>query len=275
MIIPSLKFRYINYACYEIVLPSGAVIVIDPCINYKCSEEKFSRDDFSGADYILLSHTHYDHTMDLEYLANKYNSKVFIGQMSLMAELEFDDINLDNVYPVSPGEEFDMQDFRLKVFRSKHTFMNNPDNVVRKRKESQSPYFPKEHNNADIWGSIEYMDYLITTNENIRIFINGGGPNKFFYNNIFKIMDEVRPNIVMRQSSSKYTPEEYADVVSRFHPQLVLPLHQDGIERKTTMTVQDYVDRANKEFEKIGSCSRMLNPERFKWYSVSMNVGEV
>lgn len=270
MNIPSLRIRYINYACYEIKLPNGKEIIIDPCIDYKKSDAEFPKEDFQGADYILLSHTHYDHTMDLSYLTNKFNSKVFMGQMSLMAELQSDDINLDNVYPVSPMEVFDMPDFRLEVFRGKHTFMNNPDNTVSQRIKKQNQYFPPEHNIADIWGSIEYMDYLITTNENVRVFINGGGPNKFFYNNIAESMKKASPNIIFRQSSSKYTPEEYAQTVASYHAQLVFPLHQDGIERKTSMSVQDYVDRANKEFVKIGSFTQMINPKRFEWYDISM-----
>ena len=35
MFINGLKFRYVNYACYEIVLPNGKVIVVDPCIDRK------------------------------------------------------------------------------------------------------------------------------------------------------------------------------------------------------------------------------------------------
>ena len=60
--------------------------------------------------------------------------------------------------------------------------------------------------------------------------------------------------------------------MDQFHPQLVLPLHQDGIERKTNMKIQDYVDRANVEFEKLNSSTRMLNPIKYKWYEISMNV---
>lgn len=274
MLIPGFKIRYINYAGYEIVLPNGKVIVIDPCINYKKPEDNFTVDDFTGADYILVSHTHYDHTMDLEYLAKKFNSKVCIGQMSLWAELLHSNLDLDHVYPVSPGEVFEFEDFTLKVFRGKHTFLNSPENNVNTRLNNPHKDFPETHKYADIWGSMEYMDYLITTKENVKIFINGGGPNSFFYNNIFTTMKEEAPNVVLRQSSSKFTPEEFAHVIDRFHPQLVLPLHQDGIERKTDMTVQDYVDRANVEFEKMGSFTRMLNPVRFKWYTVGMSVEE-
>jgi len=272
LLINGIRIRYINYACYEIQLPNKREIVIDPCIDFtsKCTE--FTRDDFQGADYILLSHTHYDHTMDLEYLAQKFQSKVFVGSMSCQAILESADIDFDHVYPVNPMETFEMEDFTLKVFRSKHTFMNNSENVMSKRLEKQLAGFPENHKMADIFGSIEYMDYLITTKENLRIFVSGGGPNKYFYSNVFDVMKECTPNIVIRQASSKYTPEEYAQTVNAFHPQLVLPLHQDGIGRKTAMTIDEYTDRANKELEKLHSSTRMLNPKQYQWYEIGMSV---
>lgn len=271
MDIPGLKFRYINYCCYELVLPNGKEIVIDPCIDYK-GESSFKREDFQGADYILLSHTHYDHTMDLGYLANKFDSKVFVGSMSCKSLLDFFDIDFDHVYPVAPNETFEMEDFTLQVFRSKHTFMNQKDNVMSKRIQKPLGEFPEGHKMADIYGSLEYMDYLITTKENLRIFINGGGPNHFFYHNIDQTMKDYAPNIVLRQTSSKYTPEEYAHVVASFHPQLVLPLHQDGIERKTTMTIGEWVDAVNAELQSMQSGTRMLNPERYRWYTLNMQV---
>lgn len=271
MLIPGIEFRYINYCCYEIVLPNGKEIVIDPCIDFK-GESNFKKEDFRGADYILLSHTHYDHTMDLGYLADKFISKVFVGAMSCPALLEYFDINFDQVYPVIPGEVFEMEDFTLEVFRSKHTFMNDTNNVMSKRMAKQWADFPEGHKRADVFGSIEYMDYLITTKENIRIFISGGGPNKYFYHNIEQVMKEKNPNIIFRQTSSKYTPEEFAHVVNSFHPQLVLPLHQDGIERKTNKSANEWVEDANLELKRMNSTTRILCPEKYKWYSLDMNI---
>ncbi|MBR0138206.1 MAG: MBL fold metallo-hydrolase [Erysipelotrichaceae bacterium] len=270
-----IRIRYVNYACYEIVLPNGKVIVVDPSIDYTNKTTEFTRDDFTGADYILLSHTHYDHDSDLPYLAEKFDSKVFVGAMSCYGELQYSDIPFDNIYPVYPGEVYEMQDFTLEVFRGKHTFLGKQNRMsLIEPKESLNDYFPKNHKQSDIFGGIEYMDYMITTKENTRIFINGGGPNWMFYNNIFTTMKEKSPNIVFRQSSSKYTPEVFAQTVDQFHAQLVFPLHQDGVARKTDFTIKEYVERANAEFDRIGSNTRMINPVPFKWYTISFCVEE-
>ncbi len=267
-----IKIRYINYACYEIILPNGKEIVIDPCIDYTGKTTEFTRDDFKGADYILLSHTHYDHDMDLPYLAKKFNSKVFVGAMSAICELRYSDIIFDNIYPVYPSEVYELEDFTLEVFRGKHTFLGNQNYMSNREGKVLNEYFPENHNMSDIMGGIEYMDYLITTKENTRIFINGGGPNWMFHNNIFTTMKEKNPNIVFRQSSSKYTPEEFAHTVDKFHPQLVFPLHQDGVARKTNFTIKEYVERVNAELAKIGSSTVMFNPTPYKWVNVSFNV---
>ena len=267
-----LKIKYINYACYEIVLPNGKEIVIDPCIDYTGKTSEFTKDDFSGADYILLSHTHYDHDMDLPYLAKKFNSKVFVGAMSAVSELRYSDIIFDNIYPVYPGEVFELEDFTLEVFRGKHTFLGDKNYMSNREGKVLNEYFPENHNMSDIMGGIEYMDYLITTKENTKIFINGGGPNWMFHNNIFTTMKNKMPNIVFRQSSSKYTPEEFAHTVDQFHAQLVFPLHQDGVARKTNFTIKEYVERVNAELEKIGSNTVMINPTPYKWVNVSFAV---
>jgi len=60
----SIKLRWLGYVCFEIVLPSGKVLVIDPYIDYsptapiKCQE-------VTGANYIAITHGHYDHVTDV------------------------------------------------------------------------------------------------------------------------------------------------------------------------------------------------------------------
>ena len=269
-----IKIRYVNYACYEIVLPNGKVIVIDPCIDFTGNKKEFTVDDFSGADYILLSHTHFDHDMDLPYLAKKFDSKVFVGAMSTISELRYSDIPFDNIYPVYPNEKYELQDFTLEVFRGKHTFLGKDNRMSLREGKKLNEYFPENHNSSDVMGGIEYMDYMITTKENTRIFINGGGPNWMFYNNIFTTMKEKAPNIVFRQSSSKYTPEEFARTVDKFNAQLVFPLHQDGVARKTSFTIKEYTERVNEEFKRIGSSCLMVNPTPYKWVNVYFCVIE-
>lgn len=270
-----LKLRWINYAGYELVLPNGKVIVIDPCINYE-KKERFTEDDYTGADYIILSHTHYDHTMDLGYLSKKFQSKVIVGQMSAKALAEYYEIDLDRIYPVLPMEEYEFEDFTLNIFRSKHTFFNREDNHNTighiKKAGRLAAEFPEKHMNCDINGGVEYLDYLITTKENYRIFIAGGSPHKYTYTNIYHTMKQYAPNLVFRQTSSKYTPEEFGELISDFGASIAFPLHQDGIARKMDISIQQYIDRANNRLKELGKSAVIINPEQFEWYEIETAV---
>lgn len=273
----NLQLRWINYAGYEIKLPNGKVVVIDPCTDFEGKITNFTADDYTGADYIILSHTHYDHTKDVGYLEKKFNSKVIVGAMSARALALYYDIHPDHLYAVVPQERYDFDDFSLHVFRSKHTFFNNPEmglNAMIDRSGKEGYAFPKEHIDSDVFGSIEYLDYMITTTDNYRMFIAGGGPHKFTYRNIYQTMYQYQPNLVFRQTSTKYTPEEFGRMAADFGAQLVFPLHQDGIIRKSTITIDEYVDRANAELKRLGKQTKVFNPTQHKWYTIQTTVSE-
>ena len=60
-----MKLRYINGQCYEFILPGGKHLITDPYITptkglANAGMPEFSTDQIEGADYILLTHTHYD-----------------------------------------------------------------------------------------------------------------------------------------------------------------------------------------------------------------------
>ena len=69
-----IRFRYIYCQCYEIVLPGGVTIVTDPFISGAVDD--FTIDDLSGADYIILSHTHFDHDMDTRKIWDKFHGRI-------------------------------------------------------------------------------------------------------------------------------------------------------------------------------------------------------
>ena len=187
MELAELKVRWINYCCYEMLLPNGKEILIDPCIDISGKRQDFSPADFQGADYVLLSHTHGDHILDLKYIAEKFKPNIFVGSLSAYSLAKDLNLDLDEIFPVTPGEKFELPDFTLEVFRGKHTWLNREDNRVNTWIEKDNPDFPKTIAEANAVGSIEYMDYLITTKENLRIFITGGGPYEKFYFNAFEI----------------------------------------------------------------------------------------
>ena len=283
-----LKFRYINFACYEIILPNGKKIVVDPCHTMSPNGGKrdpkmkgyddleFDCSEYQGADYVLISHTHGDHTLDLGYLVENYHPKVVVGAMSAQALAEAYCIPLSELYPIFPNETLEFEDFTVECYRGKHTFPRGNTNTINYKKEHPMAL---ETNEAELvagyMGSIEYCNYLITTRENLRIYIMGGQPNSYYFNNDFTVTKNKAPNIVFKQSSSKYTPEEFAETLDRFGAPFVLPVHPDGLFRSPIdCTKDEWFERVNRHLEEIGSQTRILDPVPKKWYSLSTVVVE-
>lgn len=256
-----VRLRWINGACYEMVLPDGTVIVLDPYVTPE-KLEGFNVDDFTGADYILCSHTHYDHTADIGALADKFNSKIIAGEMSIMALANYFDLNYNHCYPISSGEGYDMPEFSVYAIRSKHvggfdklhgTPSATLESAARKNMESQGP--------ADQFGWVELYDYAITLPGNFRILIVAGVNA---YSNIYEFAKQFRPNLVIRQTVG--TKREYAELIDRFKVPFVLPNHHENPMRRFGMPMEEYVEEVNAELRTINSPVTLINPVQFKWY---------
>ena len=70
-----IRIRWLGTACFEICLPSGEVIIIDPYLDEAINSAVRSR-DIERADLICVSHGHFDHILDVGRLANRLGSKV-------------------------------------------------------------------------------------------------------------------------------------------------------------------------------------------------------
>ena len=75
MISDILSLRWLHCAGYEIRLPCGKTIVTDPFLTTQ-DFGGFTWENIEGADYILVTHTHGDHTSDVGNLVEKFRSQV-------------------------------------------------------------------------------------------------------------------------------------------------------------------------------------------------------
>lgn len=119
MNLSGLKMRWINYAGYEIVLPNGKVVLIDPSLSMNLAEEEREQlaEKFytNGCDYIIISHIHMDHINDIPTLLKKYNPKIFVGATSAYWLMQLYNISRDNIYPVFPNEVYEL-DGELQIY---------------------------------------------------------------------------------------------------------------------------------------------------------------
>lgn len=283
MNIGSIRLRWIYGACYEIVLPNGKVILTDPFITPN-RLDGFTADDVTGADYILCSHTHYDHTSDIAYLLKKFcpaitketvqtmkvidHPKLVIGSMAAPYLSQCFDIDYVHIYPASDGTVYDFEDFELQIFNAKHCAAPSERAVPSRACLTAKERFGQDgHGICDQIGWMEELDFVITTRNNFRIMIVSGMPA---YRNIYHAADQLRPNVVIRQFFGP--PEDYAKLLAPFHAQLYLPNHHEHISEQTGVDIGEYVSRASLELKKHDPYARLINPAPYQWYQLSLGV---
>lgn len=110
-----VKIRWFNDACYELKLPNGKGILIDPYID-QSPNKLLPCSAVEAADYMLISHTHFDHIMDAGDLSRKFDSQIYVGRDSAIGLARYFNIPAYRINPCIHGETYRTDDFRLDCF---------------------------------------------------------------------------------------------------------------------------------------------------------------
>lgn len=265
----SLKIRYIYCQCYEIILPNGKVIVTDPFISGAVDD--FSIDDFTGADYIILNHTHIDHDRDVRQLWDRFKGRIICQSIAAMDVAHFFDIPYSNIYAVDINNKYFLPDFELETFHGLHDNRLAREGLAKRPSETED--FAKEHfgveghRTLDQLGSVFMMNYVITTQNNFKISYSAGQD----FEEHARHLENVKPNIMLRHRIRTYSAQEYADQCNRVGAQLILPLHHENA-LKIEQDLNKYFDDVNKVLEDKKSAARAFNPQPYKWYAIELGI---
>lgn len=282
MKISSMKIRPFNVGgAFEIRLPNGKVILIDPYFTGNSFEGGFSREDITGADYILLTHSHFDHDLDLGYFVKKFNSQVFCGVMSAEEVLKFHQIPYDNLFPVYPNCRYTLPDFTLDTYQAKHnpnggkTFL--PDGLV----DAYDRLGLSGHARCDQLGSLESFDYMITTPNHFSVLMASG---RVIWDDLFDVCKQKAPNVLLRQAGIREAggnmftgkqigPDAMAELLAKYHAQIIFPFHHDVLlARWGKEKTSEYFSQVNQCLQKLEPACALVDPQAWKWYSVGIDV---
>jgi len=284
----SIKLRWLGYVCFEIILPSGKVLVIDPYIDYsptapiKCHEA-------TGADYIAITHGHFDHVTDVGPLAEKYDSMVICSSQVAEPLANFFKIDQARMIKVTAGNTIDFEDLSIEVKRAEHISLVGVMQAAYKRitgedadpklslaelnkaiaeasagREQDTPLagMRRKMQEARIPGG-EQLNFIFTTSENLRLYIYSAAALEY----LRKEVRESRANVFCPQLGG-VSARAAADMAALSGAELVIPTHHDG-EGIETMHA-----RAQKmaEYLKEKSNARLLDIEHGKWYEIGVGV---
>jgi len=111
-----MKFTYYGHSCFSVVA-GGKTLLFDPFIT---PNELAKAIDVDGiqADYIFVSHGHFDHITDVLRIAGKTGAKV-LGNWELYDW--FNKNGLKNTHPINPGGQLTFDFGTVKCFTAIHS----------------------------------------------------------------------------------------------------------------------------------------------------------
>jgi len=111
-----MKITYYGHSCFSVVA-AGKHILFDPYITGNELAKDININKIK-ADYILVSHGHYDHMLDVVAIANRTGALV-LGSFELYDY--FSKQGLKNVHPINPGGKLSFDFGTVKAVIAQHS----------------------------------------------------------------------------------------------------------------------------------------------------------
>lgn len=199
------------------------------------------------ADFILVTHTHYDHVLDVPHIALKTRATV-IGTESTENVMRAYGVPEDRLITVRGGEDYEFGVFSVRVVPSIHSALDHKH------------YFSSERAPAGLKAPLTLrqlhpeggtLAYLIRFHEH-QILAFGG------MNYIEREMDGLRPDVVLiGAGASRREIHDYTGRLMRAlnFPSLVLPTHWDNFFAPYGASQQPAIDALESFVEEVRAAS--------------------
>ena len=111
-----MKITYYGHSCF-VVQANGKHLLFDPYITPNELASHINVDEIP-ADYIFVSHAHFDHTTDVIRIAERTGAKV-LGNWEIFNW--FNNRGLKNTHPINPGGKFEFDFGTVKCVTAQHS----------------------------------------------------------------------------------------------------------------------------------------------------------
>jgi L-ascorbate metabolism protein UlaG (beta-lactamase superfamily) len=283
---PPVQLSYLGTAGWQIS-DGQTVILIDPYLTrakFRSPNDDVSPDDprplvtansivepdasvidahIQHAGYILLTHTHPDHSLDMPYIARKTGALV-IGTESTANLARASGLPERQIHPVKGGEDLSFPGFSVRVIPSVHGIFRRPPSGS--AVPSSPPLIP-----AGLKPPIRFGQHV--EGGTLAYLIRIGGHQIIVFGSMNYIEHEIaglRPDVALigampeRNNIDDYTPRILRALGN---PPLVIPTHWDRFNVPYTVSQQPAIDRLQSFLAEVKSASpstRVIVPEYFK-----------
>jgi L-ascorbate metabolism protein UlaG (beta-lactamase superfamily) len=199
------------------------------------------------ADFILVTHTHYDHVLDVPHIALKTQA-VVVGTESTENVLRAYNVPESQLITVRGGEDYDFGHFSVRVIPSLHSPL---DHKRYYSSEKAPPGMKAPLTLQQMHPEGGTLAYLIRF-QGHQILVFGG------MNYVEREIEGLRPDVVLvgAASSRKEIYDYTGRLMRALHfPALVIPTHWDNFFAPYTASQQSSVDALQSFVQEVKSAS--------------------
>jgi len=273
-----IKLTYLGTAGWKIT-DGNITVLIDPYISrvklgtgpgisHEDNRETVERFDYfvsdtvgidsliSKADFILVHHSHFDHLSDVPYIANKTGAKV-IGTETTCNILRAYGIPNEQLYPVKGGEDYQFDNFAVKVIPSIHSALNEK-HYIDSRTYTEVPEAPLKVSDFIEGGSLMFLARFAN-----HVVLTMGSMNF-----VERELVGIKPDIVLagvnRSQLGLYKYNERLLSVTNY-PKVIIPSHWDNFRLPYGFSQLDAVAQKlipfQEDVKKLSPQTKVIIPE--------------
>ena len=275
-----INLRWLNNAGFEMELPGGAHLLVDPWLD-EAQVYPFKLDDLERVDYILITHTHDDHAESIGRIQRRFpEAAIFTGDLSAEALCREYGLNVERLFRVRSGETFEFDDVKIEVIAARHTESRGGNYWDR------GYCIAEDGSRRDVmwYGSLEMFNYRITASNGMRIFVWGGMTTQ---EQIHRMKAYGGNDIALMHVSPKQDHQMFARLVSAINPKAVIPHHYDiwdelfaakpeilkGMDLPPDkLNAQSVLEVIRKNLEQGCPEVEFFIPDHHRWYRFGMAV---
>ncbi len=208
------------------------------------------------ADFILVHHSHFDHLSDVPYIAAKTGAKV-IGTETTINILKAYGISDDQLYPVKGGEDYQFDDFSVRVIPSIHSALNQK-HYIDSRTYTTPPKAPLKVSDFIEGGSLMFLARF----ENHEVMTMGS------MNFVERELMGIKPDVLLAGvNQSQLGLYKYNERLLKVtgNPPVIIPAHWDNFRLPYGFSQQRAVDVKLKPFvadvKRLSPQTRVIIPK--------------